>query len=76
MMGLTAEMLARHGISREMQDQFAARSHARAWAVTVRAAFQTEIVEQASHDADGVLESLVLAVGEIRGNHQWKRWRR
>ncbi len=29
MMGLTAEMLARlHGISREMQDQFAARSHA------------------------------------------------
>jgi acetyl-CoA acyltransferase len=33
MMGLTAEMLARlHGISREMQDAFAARSHARAWA--------------------------------------------
>ncbi len=32
MMGLTAEMLSRlHGISREMQDQFAARSHARAW---------------------------------------------
>lgn len=32
MMGLTAEMLARmHGISREMQDAFAARSHARAW---------------------------------------------
>ncbi len=31
MMGLTAEMLARmHGISREMQDAFAARSHARA----------------------------------------------
>ena len=34
-MGLTAEMLARmHGISREMQDAFAARSHARAWAAT------------------------------------------
>lgn len=32
MMGLTAEMLSRlHGISREMQDAFAARSHARAW---------------------------------------------
>ncbi len=31
MMGLTAEMLSRmHGISREMQDAFAARSHARA----------------------------------------------
>ncbi|GHL30552.1 hypothetical protein ECZU26_13770 [Escherichia coli] len=30
MMGLTAEMLARmHGINREMQDAFAARSHAR-----------------------------------------------
>lgn len=35
MMGLTAEMLSRlHGISREMQDQFAARSHARARAAT------------------------------------------
>ncbi len=34
MMGLTAEMLARmHGISREMQDQFAARSRPR-WAAT------------------------------------------
>ena len=36
MMGLTAEMLSRmHGISREMQDAFAARSHARAWAATL-----------------------------------------
>lgn len=35
MMGLTAEMLARmHGISREMQDRFAARSHQRAAAAT------------------------------------------
>jgi acetyl-CoA acyltransferase len=32
MMGLTAEMLGRmHGITREMQDKFAARSHAKAW---------------------------------------------
>lgn len=38
MMGLTAEMLARmHGISREMQDAFAARSHARAWPPRSRA---------------------------------------
>ncbi len=35
MMGLTAEMLSRlHGISREVKDQFAARSHARARAAT------------------------------------------
>ena len=41
MMGLTAEMLARmHGISREMQDAFAARSHARAWAATQSGAFK------------------------------------
>ena len=31
MMGLTAEMLAKmHNISRQMQDEFAARSHQRA----------------------------------------------
>ena len=35
MMGLTAEMLGRmHGITREMQDKFAARSHAKAWEAT------------------------------------------
>lgn len=55
MMGLTAEMLARiHGISREMQDSFAARSHARAWAATQSGAFNTEIVPTSGHDADGV----------------------
>ncbi|WP_446667780.1 thiolase family protein, partial [Klebsiella pneumoniae] len=58
MMGLTAEMLARlHGISREMQDQFAARSHARAWAATQSGAFKTEIIPTGGHDADGVLKS-------------------
>ncbi len=55
MMGLTAEMLARmHGISREMQDQFAARSHARAWAATQSGAFKNELVPTGGHDADGV----------------------
>ncbi|WP_426817308.1 acetyl-CoA C-acyltransferase FadA [Winslowiella sp. 2C04] len=57
MMGLTAEMLARmHQISREMQDQFAARSHQRAWAATQAGHFRNEIVATSGHDADGVLK--------------------
>lgn len=57
MMGLTAEMLAKiHGISREMQDQFAARSHQRAWAATEAGHFAGEIVPVSGHDADGILK--------------------
>lgn len=57
MMGLTAEMLSRmHGISREMQDRFAARSHQRAWAATEAGHFKNEIVPTSGHDADGVLK--------------------
>ncbi|MBK0004129.1 acetyl-CoA C-acyltransferase FadA [Erwinia sp. S38] len=57
MMGLTAEMLARlHGIGREMQDQFAARSHQRAWAATQAGHFNNEIVAVSGHDTDGVLK--------------------
>lgn len=57
MMGLTAEMLARmHGISREIQDQFAARSHQRAAAATQAGHFAAEIVAVSGHDADGVLK--------------------
>ncbi|ROR04669.1 acetyl-CoA C-acyltransferase FadA [Erwinia sp. JUb26] len=57
MMGLTAEMLARlHGIGRELQDQFAARSHQRAWAATQAGHFNNEIVAVSGHDADGVLK--------------------
>ncbi|OOF21547.1 MULTISPECIES: acetyl-CoA C-acyltransferase FadA [Salinivibrio] len=56
MMGLTAEMLGRmHGISREMQDEFAARSHARAHAATVEGRFKDEIAPIEGHDADGLL---------------------
>lgn len=56
MMGLTAEMLARmHGISREMQDSFAARSHQRAWAATQAGHFAAEIIPTSGHDAEGVL---------------------
>ncbi|MBW5891342.1 acetyl-CoA C-acyltransferase FadA [Pectobacterium polaris] len=57
MMGLTAEMLARmHNIGREMQDQFAARSHQRAHSATQSGAFRHEIVPTAGHDADGTLQ--------------------
>ena len=57
MMGLTAEMLARmHHISRDMQDNFAARSHQRAWAATQAGHFRNEIVATSGHDADGVLK--------------------
>lgn len=56
MMGLTAEMLAKmHQISREMQDEFAARSHQRAHAATVAGHFANEIVATEGHNADGVL---------------------
>ncbi|QHP56022.1 acetyl-CoA C-acyltransferase FadA [Pectobacterium carotovorum subsp. carotovorum] len=57
MMGLTAEMLGRmHNISREMQDQFAARSHQRAHSATQSGTFRREIIPTAGHDADGVLQ--------------------
>ncbi|RJL55074.1 acetyl-CoA C-acyltransferase FadA [Pectobacterium carotovorum] len=57
MMGLTAEMLGRmHNISREMQDQFAARSHQRAHSATQSGAFRHEIIPTAGHDVDGVLQ--------------------
>ncbi|MEQ9944123.1 acetyl-CoA C-acyltransferase FadA [Pectobacterium aroidearum] len=57
MMGLTAEMLGRmHNISREMQDQFAARSHQRAHHATQSGAFRHEIIPTTGHDADGALQ--------------------
>lgn len=56
MMGLTAEMLAKmHQISREMQDEFAARSHQRAHAATVAGHFANEIVPTEGHNDEGVL---------------------
>jgi acetyl-CoA acyltransferase len=55
MMGLTAEMLGRmHGITREAQDRFAVRSHARAWEATKSGRFAREIVGIEGHDADGI----------------------
>lgn len=55
MMGLTAEMLAiQHGITREAQDEFGARSHQRAHAATIEGKFNNEIMATPGHDKEGV----------------------
>lgn len=57
MMGLTAEMLAKiHNISRQLQDEFALRSHQRAYAATQAGHFAKEIVAINGHDTEGVLK--------------------
>ncbi|UTM57347.1 acetyl-CoA C-acyltransferase FadA [Photobacterium sp. CCB-ST2H9] len=57
MMGLTAEMLGRmHGISREQQDAFAARSHQRAHTATIEGRFKKEILPTEGHDENGILK--------------------
>jgi acetyl-CoA acyltransferase len=56
MMGLTAELLGKmHGISREMQDEFAVRSHALAHAASENGDFDNEIIAIEGHDASGRL---------------------
>ncbi len=56
-MGMTAELLGRqNGISREMQDAFAARSHQLAHKAHVEGRWANEIVATEGHDADGVLK--------------------
>ncbi len=55
-MGLTAELLGQqHGISREMQDAFGARSHQRAHQATLDGRWNNEIVATEGHDASGAL---------------------
>lgn len=78
MMGLTAEMLARkYGISRELQDQFGARSHHLAHAATAEGRFANEIFATEGHDSDGILrkyatdevirpETTVAALSQLR----------
>ena len=52
-MGLTAELLGRmHGITREAQDQFSARSHQRAHAATQAGKFDEEIIPIEGHDTN------------------------
>jgi len=54
MMGMTAEALAMiHGISRRQQDEFAVRSHQRAFAGQQSGAFAREIVGIEGHDEAG-----------------------
>ncbi|PJE78560.1 3-ketoacyl-CoA thiolase [invertebrate metagenome] len=56
MMGLTAEMLGKmHGISRQAQDEFGARSHQRAWQATQEKHFKEEIIPMEGHDQNGNL---------------------
>lgn len=55
-MGLTAELLGKqHGIGREMQDAFGARSHQRAHAAHLAGRWNNEIVSTLGHDASGAL---------------------
>jgi len=59
MMGLTAEMLSKmHGVNRQMQDEFGARSHRLAQAATLEGRFGNEIVATQGHDVDGILRSI------------------
>ncbi|WP_027857249.1 acetyl-CoA C-acyltransferase FadA [Marinobacterium jannaschii] len=54
MMGVTAEMLAKmNGISREMQDQFGARSHRLAHEATLEGRWANEIIPVEGHDEKG-----------------------
>ena len=55
-MGLTAEMLGKqHGVTREQQDVFGARSHQRAQAAQEAGRWKNEIVATEGHDANGAL---------------------
>lgn len=54
MMGVTAEMLGKmNGISREMQDEFGARSHRLAHEATLQGRWANEIIAVEGHDENG-----------------------
>ncbi len=54
MMGMTAEMLSRtHNISRQQQDEFAVRSHKKAWEATEQGRWLNEIVPIQGHNDEG-----------------------
>jgi len=54
MMGLTAEMLGRmHGITRQQQDEFALRSHLKAWEATLEGRWKNEIIPIEGHNDKG-----------------------
>lgn len=53
-MGLTAELLGRmHGITRQMQDEFAMNSHRKAHEANVQGRFKNELVPTLGHDEMG-----------------------
>ena len=55
-MGLTAELLGKqNGISRQLQDEFGARSHQRAHQAQLEGAWANEILAMEGHDAAGRL---------------------
>jgi len=78
MMGLTAEMLSKmHGITRQQQDEFGARSHRLAHQATVEGRFKNEIVPIMAHDDNGFAalvehdetirpETTVESLGQLR----------
>lgn len=54
-MGLTAELLGRmNGITRQMQDEFAMKSHKKAHEATLQGRFKNEMVATPGHDEMGV----------------------
>lgn len=54
-MGLTAELLGRmNGVTRQMQDEFAAASHRKAHEATIQGRFKNEIIPTRGHDEMGV----------------------
>jgi acetyl-CoA acyltransferase len=56
-MGLTAELLSKmHGITREQQDRFGARSHQLAHKATIEGRFKAEIVPTQGHDEKGFVK--------------------
>lgn len=58
-MGMTAELLGRKfGISRQIQDEFGARSHRLAHEANTNGAFDNELHAINGHDADGVLKRI------------------
>ena len=66
MMGVTAEMLGKmNGISREAQDQFAARSHRLAHQAQLDGSWDNEIIPIEGHDAAG-FKALINADEVIR----------
>jgi len=59
MMGLTAELLGKmHGITREAQDQFALRSHQRAFEASKAGRFAAEMIPIMGHDENGLLKKI------------------